>query len=686
MAMKAIFYVGLGLLTTISAHGTPDKDTPRSVENVNQGWRFHKGAVDQGCEAGLDDSRWETVSIPHTWNVDDSFDTRGSDDGFDITFGYYRGPAWYRKTIFVPKEDEGRRLHVRFEAANKVADVWVNGQHVGNHIGGYSGFQFDITPYVAFGEENLIAVRVDNSYNYDIPPQSADYTMYGGIYRDAYLVKTAPAYIRRAQIATPEVSDERAALVTTALLVNTAETEFTGELEIVITDPHGVEVAATSVPVALGAGSSGEVAAHVKDLPRPLLWSPDSPSLYAARVRLKQEHAVADAITERFGLRWFSFDPDKGFFLNGKRLQLKGVNRHQDRQGYGNALPNSLHVKDIEMIKSMGANFLRLAHYPQDPAVLDACDRLGLLVWEEIPVVRSVGKERFRENAKVMLREMITEHYNHPSVIVWGLMNEVIRRQPKDQLHWSVELCQELHDLAHQLDPYRKTVQAQYKEEGTNIGDITDIRGWNRYFGWYYGSFEDFGPFIDEERQRYPHRMLIISEYGAGSGRGRHVETPARGDFSEEWQVAFHKAYWRQISERPWIAGSCAWLMFDFASDEKGGSIRHINQKGLVDFGRNPKDVFYFYQSVWTEEPMVYIVSHTWLERSGERGESKAIEVFSNCDRVELFLNEVSLGSKTAPFTWDVVFEEGKNGLHAVGMKEDTAVEDAISVTYTVAQ
>jgi beta-galactosidase len=390
-----------------------------------------------------------------------------------------------------------------------------------------------------------------------------------------------------------------------------------------------------------------------------------------------------DDITERFGYRWFSFDPDLGFSLNGRRMRLQGVNRHQDRYGYGNALSNELHRFDMAMIKSLGANFVRLAHYPQDPAVLEACDSLGLLVWEEIPVVTSVGKEAFAANARTMLIEMITQHFNHPSIIIWGLMNETMRSQPEDEIHWTVDLCRELHTMAKRLDPSRKTAQAQFGDRGTDILAITDIRGWNRYFGWYYGEFSEFGPFLDADRQKAPGQVIMVSEYGADNLRGYHSERPMPSDFTEEWALALHKSTWQQIVDRPYIAGSAVWNMFDFASDEKTGNDPRINQKGLATFDRKPKDAFYYYQSQWSDTPMVYIVSRTWRERYGVNGEQKDLEVFSNGDSVEVCLNGESLGTRLPPFVWPVRFTHGYHHIRAVAWKGGVCVEDVLRLKYT---
>lgn len=684
--MKRILFVGiilvLGFSSSVYSQG-------REKININNDWKFIKGDYSYGYSENLIVAGWEKVDLPHTWNVWDSFDDRdpSGDPDFEIAEYYYRGPGWYRKNIFIPGSDKGKRIFIEFEAANAVANVWVNEIEVGNHIGGYSGFKFDITNQIKFDEENIIAVRADNSYNYDIPPQRADYTMYGGIYRDVYIIKTNQSYFEKNLISTSTVNGKKAEVRITSYIKNNLNENFEGIVKISLSDPDGKVILKSNVNANINNSEEKNIASDKFIIANPKLWSPDHPNIYTAEIKLEKDGEIIDEVTEHFGLRWFSMDADEGFSLNGEYLKMKGVNRHQDRYGYGNALPNELHREDFKMIKEMGANFVRLAHYQQDPVVLDMCDSLGLLVWEEIPVVTSVGKEKFKENAKVMLREMITQHYNHPSIIIWGLMNETVRTQPDDQLYINVEICKELSELADQLDPYRLTAQAQMLARGEDILKYSDIRGWNKYWGWYYGEFEDFGPFMDEKREVAPDQPCIISEYGAGSKRGFHMENPTFPDFSEDWALQSHQSHWKQISDRKWIAGSAVWNMFDFASDEKAGNIPHINQKGLASFDRQPKDVYYFYQSVWSDKPMVYIVSHTWLEREGKENETKRLEVLSNCEEVELFLNGESLGKDSdSSFVWNVRFKPGENKIKAEALKEGIKVTDEIKINYSIAE
>jgi len=546
--MKRILFVGiilvLGFSSSVYSQG-------REIININNNWKFKKGDHSHGHTKNLIEAGWEKINLPHTWNVWDSFDDRdpSGDPDFEIAEYYYRGPGWYRKNIFIPGSDTGKRIFIEFEAANAVANIWVNEIEVGKHIGGYAGFKFDITNQIKFDKENIIAVRVDNSYNYDIPPQRADYTMYGGIYRDVYIIKTNQSYFEKNLISTPTVNSDNAEVRINSYIKNNLNDNFEGVIKITLLDPDGNVVLKGDVIANLNGDEEKIIVSDNFIITNPSLWSPDHPNIYTVEITLMLNGEVVDDVVEHFGLRWFEMDTEEGFFLNGSYLKLKGVNRHQDRCGYGNALPNELHREDFKMIKEMGANFVRLAHYQQDPVVLDMCDSLGLLVWEEIPVVTSVGKEKFKENAKVMLREMITQHYNHPSVIIWGLMNETVRTQPDDQLYINVEICKELSELADQLDPYRLTAQAQMLARGEDILKYSDVRGWNKYWGWYYGKFEEFGPFMDEKREVAPDQPCIISEYGAGSKRGFHVENPTFPDFSDDWAFQSHQSDWKQISD-----------------------------------------------------------------------------------------------------------------------------------------
>ena len=658
----------------------------RTTTCLNQGWKFMRQDVKDGWRKVLDDAHWASISIPHCWNAADVYDRRNVFDGFEEYHGYYRGPGWYRRHFALDPDSEGKKIFLEFEGANQMAEVWVNNEFAGKHVGGYTGFSFDVTDHVRFGKENLLAVRVDNSYDYDIPPHTADFIMYGGLYRDVRLVITDQTYIEDVYITSPELSAAAAKVVVQTDVRNETKSNMQITLVTNVVNPDGEIEATAKSSQDVDAGNLYQFQQVTPPIESPKLWSPDRPVLYSIYSTVVVDGRIVDEIKTHYGFRWYSFDSDKGFSLNGKSLKLKGVNKHQDYLGLGNAVPDSLQVRDIQIIKDMGANFIRLAHYPHDPAVLDACDEMGLLVWAEIPLVNSVGGEAFAENTRQMMGEMIWRDRNHPSVILWGVTNEsALRFANREQVPIAMKLLEELNDLAHREDPSRLTVQAHNHFKEIALADITDVIGRNRYYGWYEGTMDDFGPVMDAEHRDHPDWKIIISEYGVGAKRGYHVDDPAPFDFSEEYQLDFHEHYLKEINDRPWIAGSAVWNMFDFGSFVKIGNIPRVNQKGLCDMARRPKDAYYFYQSQWSDEPMVYIVSHTRTRQEGAEGESRKLRVYSNCETVELFLNGRSLGEKRDQYVyrWDVVFNDGENQLLAVAKKERAIIEDQLSITYT---
>ncbi len=623
-------------------------DIIRHKIDFNQDWKFIRQDVKDAHKMSFNEEGWQNISIPHCWNNFDVYDMRNEYDGYEIYHGYYRGIGWYRKSFTLDASLKENKIFLQFEAANQIADVWVNDNFVGRHVGGYTGFQFDITDYVQFGSlKNHLAVKVDNSYNYDVPPHTADFVMYGGIYRDVRLLVTDKLYVKDIFITSPEVSDDSANVNVKTQVINDSQKETEVVLLTNVVSSQSEIVASMKNQMIIKPGSAYQFDQTSPDIKYPILWSPDNPYLYTIYSTIYIDGKVIDEIATQFGFRYFSFDADKGFFLNGKALKLRGVNKHQDYLGMGNAVPNQLLVRDVEIIKEMGANFIRLAHYPHDPVVLDACDKIGLVVWEEIPLVNGIGGDKFAENTKLMMQEMIERDRNHASIILWGITNESLMGfANKDQVPKLYKLLKELNDIAHHEDSSRLTVQAHNHFKDISIAGITDVIGRNRYYGWYEGVFEDFEKVMEQEHRDHPDWKIIISEYGVGSKLGYHVDSPKEFDFSEEYQQAFHEHYWKIINERPWIAGSAIWNAFDFGSFVKRGNIPRINQKGLFDMARRPKDVYYFYQSQWTAEPMVYIVSHTRKNYTGPANGTRKIKVYSNGDSVELFLNGKSLGIK----------------------------------------
>ncbi|HYD54461.1 MAG TPA: glycoside hydrolase family 2 TIM barrel-domain containing protein, partial [Gemmatimonadaceae bacterium] len=514
---------------------------------INEGWRFDPGGMEFAENAKvIDDAGWERVNLPHTWNAADIFDDVPS---------YRRGVSWYRKRLALPDSLRGRRLALHFEGANQVAHVYVNGAFVGSHAGGYTAFTVDFTKWARFdgkGNEQLVAVQVDNSHHPHIPPLSVGFGLYGGIYRDAWLVATDPVHVTLADhgasgvyVTTPSVSHERAEVQVRTTVVNEGSGVRAVRVAQRVLDAEGREVARGAQTIrALAAGREGVVTERLPIVQRPRLWSPEDPYLYTVVTEVWDGERLADHVESPLGFRWFRFTPDSGFFLNGAKYVLRGTNRHQDMAGLGSALTNRQHVRDLEWIKEMGANFLRLAHYPQDPAVLDAADRLGLLVWEEIPVVNYITvADPFYENAHRMMREMIRQHHNHPSVVMWGTMNEVFlwgeqgerlgritdttyRRQVR-------EFARHLDDLTRREDPARYTTMAIHGStvyDSSGVADVPQVLGLNLYNGWYSGTIDEFGRVLDRRRREHPKHVIFISEYGSGSDLRLNTDRPERFD------------------------------------------------------------------------------------------------------------------------------------------------------------
>lgn len=672
------------LALNVPAHGAT-----RISEDISGGWRFLKtdmaGAESPDYEG---EATWPSVDLPHTWNIKDTFDDEP---------GYYRGIGWYRRKFAIPGSWNGKRIVLRFEAACSVATVWVNGELLGQHKGSSTPFEFDITDHVRLGSnQNLVAVRVDNRWRRDVPSLERDFNVMGGLHREVRLIAMDPVYIVSTRVATPKVSESEGVATMEINVHNEAKAPKKCEIVTEINGPGLLEpIVLVSSTSELQPGESALVKQQTKPIPNPRLWSPDEPNLYRVLFRIRVDGRVIDDLESPLGFRWYRFDPKEGFFLNGKHLKLRGVNRHDDYPGLGWALPKLRHIDDIKLIKSMGANFIRTAHYPQHPIVLDTCDKLGLLVWEEIPfdgdgLLKGIalGAEDFARTLKHNLREMIRRDRNHPSIILWSLGNENLWGPTAAARSAVLDLTKELHAIAHEEDPSRLTtvaIDTPRHELADEIGfaDAVDVVGYNVYVGWYeaHGRLEDLPKIFDGFRRRHPNKSLIVSEYGADMEKGRHTELPAREDYSEEYGCMLHEFYWRAIQERPFVAGGLIWNVFDFASEErgKGQTIPHMNQKGIFTYDRLPKDVYHFYRSRWTDEPMVYIVSHTWTKR--EKGDAP-IRVYSNGDSVELFHNGKSLGKKNKDerFLWNTPLQLGDNQLRAEAVRKGKQTTDSLQI------
>lgn len=663
----------------------------RTEYTINAGWRYHADGLNLAEKPATPDETWERVSIPHTWNASDPFDDVPS---------YRRGIGWYRLHLPLGDAMRGKRIYLHFEGASQVADVFVNNAFAGRHLGGYTAFTVDITKLVKIGAsaDNLVAVQVDNSHNPYVAPLSVGYALYGGIYRDVWLVATDDAHFAMNDhgstgiaVTMPSVSRERASTLVRGTVTNDGASSRQLEVVNTLTNSAGAKVAERRTPLTVAAGADGHFEETLPDVQNPHLWSPADPYLYSLKTELFEGTTRRDVLTTPIGYRWYSFDPNTGFSLNGAHLQLHGTNRHQDYEGLGSALSNDLHRKDFDIIKEMGANFVRLAHYPQDPAVLEAADRLGLLIWEEIPVVNYITPSpEFTRNQENMLAEMIRQGRNHPSVIMWGTMNEVFlwgpggyriaKQNDTTYMRQVRDYAAHMDSLARREDPTRLTTMAIHGSsdyDSTGIASISQVLGLNLYNGWYNGTFAEFGPILDRRHARTPDRILFVSEYGAEDDYRVNSLEPERFDFSDTWMRRYHESYLAQINARPWLGGTAIWNEFDFSQPETGGSIPYRNQKGMLTWDRTPKDVYYLYKANWNPAPMVYIASRGWTNRTGTSAAAgggmhpvaQPVDVYSNLARVELFLNGKSLGVRMPDSvkraSWDVPFVNGDNVVEA---------------------
>lgn len=654
----------------------------RTVYTINESWEFSKEAAGPD-----DDCSWSVVDIPHTWNAGDAMDDEP---------GMYRGGAWYRKAVRIPAEAEGRRTVIYFEGANQEASLYVNGRHVGDHVGGYTRFCFDITDYIEPGVPNSFAVHVTNKYNPDIPPLSADFTFFGGIYRDVLLMSLPPVHISTddyassgVYIRTPEVSGDAASVEVTALVSNGSGKPADLMVEYEIRDVGSLSVVSDMRRVRIPVGETSECVSGLLRVPEPHLWDIDDPYMYRIYTRIydRKTGCLLDEVAEPLGLRWYSFDPEKGFFLNGKHRKLTGTARHQDFLGIGNALRDEYHVQDVLLLKKMGGNFLRVSHYPQDPAVMDMCDKLGIVTSVEIPVINAVTEsESFLDNAVAMAVEMVRQDFNRPSVMIWGYMNEILLRQPYPDgdtvdlpryYEFTRKVAQALEDTIRAEDPSRYTMMAchnaPFRYEAAGLTEIPMILAWNLYQGWYEPDIDEFQRLLDRAHDVYKGKSLIVSEYGPGVDVRVHSYSPERFDFSQEYGLLLHRHYIREISARPFIAGSSIWNLNDFYSEPRVDTNPHVNNKGLLGLDREKKDVYLFYSALLSDQPYLRIGNREWKARGGVSDTAsgvclQSVPVFSNASDVELRVNGKSLGIKPvkeACVFFDVPFADGENELEA---------------------
>lgn len=653
----------------------------REMKTINDGWEFRKPA----------DTEWTSVNIPHTFNLDAYRQPN-----------YYQGKGLYRRVLTLPKVDPHRRYYLKIDAASKAAEVTVNGKSAGSHAGGYTAFVVDVTDYIQ--KENIIEITVDNGRK-DITPISADFTFWGGIYRDVWLVSTPEQHFRMDNmgsdgvfVSTPEVNGQRGKIQVKGEVTNDAETAVTLEVQNQIYSPQGDLLQTRKQKVKLKAGETREFG-YVSDvIANPDLWSPETPSLYKVKTQLlnPKTNEVIDEKTNKVGFRWFAFDGNKGFSLNGKPYKLRGVNRHQDQAPVGVALDDEAHRRDIRLIKELGCNFIRISHYPQDDAIVEMCDELGLLAWEEIPIINIVpDTPGYADNCELNLREMIRQHYNHPSIIAWGYMNEILLTVPPvDSPEWqpckerTVALAQRLEAALKEEDSSRVSVMAfnmtnLYNEIGL---DLEDVVGWNLYQGWYVDKLEDFNKWCEDQHRRYPRHPMIISEWGAGSDRRLHTTEGRAFDFSMEYQQTYVEHYLPFIEEKEWISGCTYWNFIDFNVAARQESMPRVNNKGLFYNGRTPKDVAYYFKSMWRKDiPVLRIASRDWKVRVGKEGETQQIKLYSNLPEVELFVNGESAGKQATDnchAVFNVVLPVGTSVLTAQGVYGNKPVEDVMTIDF----
>ncbi|WP_419874886.1 glycoside hydrolase family 2 protein [Candidatus Pristimantibacillus sp. PTI5] len=628
----------------------------------NKAWHFSKTALDIPQDLPVD---WEVVNLPHTWNGKD-----GQDGGND----YHRGTCYYTKKLRKEDISAEKLVYLEFQAANSSADVYVNGRHAGHHDGGYSTWRVNITDLLA--DENLIVVAVNNAPNARVYPQEADFTFYGGLYRNVSVITVTESHFDLDYYGGPGVE------VTPVVNGSDAEVDvqvfLTGALpsqQII----YRVKAADQIVSEQITAADTTRVKFTIS---KAHLWNGrKDPFLYALEVRLVENGKELDRRDVKFGCRSFKVDPEKGFFLNGESYPLRGVNRHQDRPEIGNALLPEHQNEDMDLICEMGATTIRLAHYQHDQYFLDLCDERGMIVWAEIPYIacHMVGG---KDNTLSQMRELVIQNYNHPSIMFWGLSNEITILGADDED--MVENHRILNDMVHEMDPTRLTTLAVIKDCSIDkeYVHITDVVSYNLYLGWYVGETYENGIFMDEFHEKFPNKPIGLSEYGCEAAGNWHTSTPGKGDYTEDYQAYYHEELIKQLFVRPYIWATHVWNMFDFGSDARAeGGKEGINHKGLVSFDRKyKKDAFYAYKAWLTDEPFVHICGKRYVDRVEE---VTRVTVYSNQPEVELFADGKSLGKQNSDvhfFYFDVPLSGETSLVAKAGKCEDESLIRKVDV------
>lgn len=641
----------------------------RVLTSLDAGWRFHRGEVEQGAAADLDDSSWDQVTLPHSFNGAD-----GDDGG-----GYYRGPGWYRRTLTL-KRAPASRAYLQFDGAALITEVTVNGIRLGKHAGGHARFRFDATPALREGR-NLIAVRVDNTKVEDVPPLGGDFTLFGGLYRGVSLIETANQHIELmdhgsagVRIVTRSLTSEAAELEAHVGLRNEDTLRRQVRLALVVRDAAGNRVASAERRVRLAPRGADEAVVPLS-IARPRRWNGrKDPYLYSVSAELRDlDGASLDTVSVPLGLRSARFDPERGFLLNDASYPLHGVNLfHSGRPGRGLAVTDREIESDMQTLDELGVTAIRFVHFQHPQRAYEEADRRGILLWTEIGLngVSDPG-EAFAANASQQMRELIRQNYNHPSVVLWGLGNEVYATTPD-----VTRVLERLQMVVKQEDPSRPTVYAHCcQADDVEKARVSDVIAFNRYFGWYPEQKGTIGGWADSFHSRYPAKPFLVGEYGAGASiRNQQLPPPATvvptsGWHPEQTQTAYHELNWPQLAARPYLGGSFVWVAFDLASDgRREGDRPGINDKGLVSYDRQvKKDAYFWYQANWSRVPMVHIVDRRLERRTDAEVEIKA---YSNLAELELSLNGRTIGRHPVEdhiARWNLTLATGRNRVTVTG-------------------
>lgn len=640
---------------------------------LRDGWRFNFGETPGAWEPAFDDRMWEAVTVPHTWNAADSTSPK-----------FRRGPGWYRLRFATPKLAAGERVYLDFRAVSLVATVWLNGRQLGTHDNGFAAFRFDATETLRATGENVLVVLADTTWRDDLPPREGDFTLCGGIYREASLLITSAVAIDPLDhaspgvyLTTPELAKDTGKLRARVLVRNALDRPQSLDVRLALADAAGGAVGETTVKHLAPPGASEAQVELV--VSRPHRWhGRRDPYLYTATATLLATGAIEtralDAVTQPVGFRTFRIDPERGFILNDEPYDLRGVNLHQERAGASWAVSAADREEDFRLMQEMGCTFVRLVHYQHDDYDYTLGDRFGIVTWTEHALVNTVSPSpRFAERCAVQMGELIRQSFNHPSIMFWGIGNEVQTNKPSAK-----PLLEMLAREVRLEDPSRLSTLA------TNYGEIFGAYGLdsvahNQYHGWYRNKAEEFEGWLDQQRAKTPGQSIGMAEFGAGAGVSIHRVAPVAQDHSEEYQAYYHEVYWRTLRARPWVWCKAIWQMFDLASaGRKEGELPGINDKGLVTRDRRVrKDAFYWYQANWTDAPMAYLTSRRFTPRTEAATE---VKLYSNCERAELFLNGRSLGERVIDdriARWPgVTLAPGENRIDVVARRGAIEVRD----------